>query len=91
MPHGVARFLHPGGACPGPSRRLHQGPEGNTGARDVDDWITWLGELRPERAYVTTVAEPALEAGVRPADSSTLERIAGELERRTNLRAEVLP
>ncbi len=67
------------------------GPEGNVGEREVDEWIGWLAELRPRRVYVTTVAEPPLEPTVRRADPATLERIAAELIRRTDLPTTVLP
>jgi wyosine [tRNA(Phe)-imidazoG37] synthetase (radical SAM superfamily) len=67
------------------------GPDGNTNGRDVDDWIERLAELRPRHVTVTTIAQPALEAGVCRTDAATLEAIAAELRRRTGLATEVVP
>jgi wyosine [tRNA(Phe)-imidazoG37] synthetase (radical SAM superfamily) len=67
------------------------GPEGNTGERDVNEWIARLAELRPVRVYVTTIAEPPLVPTVRRADAATLERIAGALRDGTHLATVVLP
>ena len=67
-----------------------EGPDGNTGERDVEDWIEWLAELRPKRVTVTTIVQPPLAPGVGKADAATLERIAAELRRETGIEAEVI-
>lgn len=67
------------------------GPAGNTGEREVEEWLAWLAELRPRRVYVTTVPEPPLEPALRRADARTLERIAAALRERTGLEVVVLP
>jgi wyosine [tRNA(Phe)-imidazoG37] synthetase (radical SAM superfamily) len=67
------------------------GDRGNTGERQVDEWIRCVARLRPRCVYVTTVAGAPLEDGVRAADASTLERIAVELWSRTRLPTIVLP
>lgn len=68
-----------------------EGPGGNANERDVIEWIARLAELRPQRVYVTTIAEPALVPTLQRADLATLERIAAELHRRTGLVTSVLP
>jgi wyosine [tRNA(Phe)-imidazoG37] synthetase (radical SAM superfamily) len=68
-----------------------EGPEGNTSARDVDEWIARLAELHPRRIYVTTIAGPRPDPAVSIADAATLERIAERLRRRTGLCASVIP
>jgi hypothetical protein len=68
-----------------------EGSEGNTSARDVDEWIAKLAELHPQRIYVTTIAGPRPGPMVRIADPATLERIAEQVRRRTGLVTSVIP
>jgi wyosine [tRNA(Phe)-imidazoG37] synthetase (radical SAM superfamily) len=68
-----------------------EGPGGNTGDRDVSEWIERLAELRPKHVTVTTVAEAPLDATVRRAEAATLERSAERLRDRTGLAATALP
>jgi len=68
-----------------------EGPGGNTGDRDVEEWIERLAELHPKHVTVTTIAEPPLDATVRRAQAATLEQIADLLHRRTDLPITVLP
>ena len=68
-----------------------EGPGGNTGARDVAEWIDRIAELRPKQVTVTTIAEPALDPSVHRAAAETLEQIAAQLQRRTGVPTEVLP
>ena len=68
-----------------------EGPGGNTGDRDVDDWIERLGELHPKHVTVTTTAEPPLDPSVERATPATLERIAARLRERTGLATTTLP
>jgi wyosine [tRNA(Phe)-imidazoG37] synthetase (radical SAM superfamily) len=68
-----------------------EGLAGNTGERDVGDWIALLAKLRPKHVTLTTVAEPPLEASVQRAHAATLERIAEQLRRFTGLTTTVLP
>ena len=48
------------------SRSSSKGPGGNTGERDVTEWIARLAELRPKHVTVTTIAEPPLDPTVPP-------------------------
>jgi wyosine [tRNA(Phe)-imidazoG37] synthetase (radical SAM superfamily) len=68
-----------------------EGPEGNTGDRDVSEWIERLAKLCPKHVTVTTVAEPPLDPTVQRAEAATLERIAAQLRDRTGLVATALP
>lgn len=68
-----------------------EGADGNIAEADVSGWIDRLAALRPQRVYVTTVAEAPLEPGLRRASEATLVRIAAELRRRTGLEVTVLP
>jgi len=68
-----------------------EGPGGNTGDRDVSEWIERLAELRPKHVTVTTVAEPPLDPTVHRAEAATLERIAERLRHSTGLAATALP
>jgi len=68
-----------------------EGPGGNTGDPDVDEWIARLAELHPKHVTVTTIAEPPLEPTVERAKPATLERIAALLRERTGIAASVLP
>jgi wyosine [tRNA(Phe)-imidazoG37] synthetase (radical SAM superfamily) len=94
------RRARPRGAVAGALRELSdftvesvfvEGLGGNTGERDVGDWIALLAKLHPKHVTVTTVAEPPLEASVQRAHAATLERIAGQLRRFTGLTTTVLP
>jgi len=67
-----------------------EGPEGNVGDADLDAWMALLGELRPGRVYVTTIARPPATPGLRAAGAETLERIAADLRARTGLEVEVV-
>lgn len=68
-----------------------EGPNGNTGDRDVEEWISRLAELRPRHIYVSTIAEPPVEPTVWRAEAATLTQIAEQLHRRTGFIAKVLP
>lgn len=68
-----------------------EGPAGNTNESDVEAWIAQIARLRPQRVYVTTIAEPPLEPTVSRADAASLERIAEALRRRTGITPTVLP
>jgi wyosine [tRNA(Phe)-imidazoG37] synthetase (radical SAM superfamily) len=68
-----------------------EGSGGNVDADSIDAWLELVGELRPARVYVTTVAgAPAADAGVRAASSATLEAIALQLRERTGLPVTVI-
>ena len=68
-----------------------EGLGGNSGERDVGDWIALLAQLRPKHVTLTTIAEPPLDGSVQRAHAATLERIAEQLRRCTGLTTTVLP
>jgi wyosine [tRNA(Phe)-imidazoG37] synthetase (radical SAM superfamily) len=68
-----------------------EGSEGNTSARDVDEWIARLASVHPRHVYVTTIAGAWGDPTVRVANAGTLERIAEQVRRRTGLLTSVIP
>lgn len=68
-----------------------EGPDANTGDADVRAWIERLAALRPERVYVTTLAEPPIEPGPCRASDARLAEIAAALRQRTGIEVTVLP
>jgi wyosine [tRNA(Phe)-imidazoG37] synthetase (radical SAM superfamily) len=68
-----------------------EGPAGNTSPREVEEWAARLGKLKPQRVYVTTIAQAPLEPAIQRANAEALERIADRLRRSTGLAATVIP
>jgi wyosine [tRNA(Phe)-imidazoG37] synthetase (radical SAM superfamily) len=68
-----------------------QGAVDNTQANDVEDWIEVVGLLKPKAVHITGLSRPAHTLGLRRCDEDTLHTIATKLERRTGLKALILP
>lgn len=63
----------------------------NTGSADVDDWIEVMGLLKPKAIHIQSLSRAPHSAGLIRCDEDTLHTIASKLERRTGLKAIVLP
>ena len=63
----------------------------NTGNADIDDWIEVMGLLRPKAIHIQSLSRAPHTAGLIRCDEDTLHTIASKLERRTGLKAIVLP
>ncbi len=63
----------------------------NTGNADIDDWIEVMGLLKPKAIHIQSLTRAPHAAGLIRCDEDTLHTIASKLERRTGLKAIVLP
>jgi wyosine [tRNA(Phe)-imidazoG37] synthetase (radical SAM superfamily) len=66
-----------------------EGNLSNTQATDIDDWIEVIAMIRPKGVYIYGLTRP-IEGLVR-CEQDTLYTIASRLERRTQIKAVVLP
>ncbi len=68
-----------------------QGATDNTGANDVDDWIEVMALLKPKAVQIQGLSRSPQNSGVVRCDQDTLYTIASKLERRTGIKATVIP
>lgn len=68
-----------------------QGTIDNTLAHDVEDWIEVVGLLKPKAVFIQGMSQKPHMLGLNRCDEDTLHTIATKLERRTGLKAKILP
>jgi hypothetical protein len=68
-----------------------QGAVDNTGVTDVEDWIEVMAILKPKSVLIQGMSQSPQKKGLIRCDEDTLHTIASKLERRTGLKALILP
>ena len=68
-----------------------QGAADNTQQRELEEWIEIVGMIRPRTIQLYSLDRVPAESGLKKVDEETLDRIAALLERRTKIRAIVVP
>lgn len=68
-----------------------QGAIDNTQSSDIEDWIEVIALLQPKTVWIQGVSRAPQYSAVKHCDEDTLYTIASKLERRTALKAIVLP
>jgi len=68
-----------------------QGFLDNTSNKDVEEWIEIVGMIRPKAVQIYSLDRVPAESGLLKVEEETLDRIAAQLERRTKIRATVIP
>lgn len=68
-----------------------QGFLDNTSNKDVEEWIEIVGMIRPKGVQIYSLDRIPTEPGLIKVEEGTLDRIAAQLERRTKIRAVVVP
>lgn len=64
---------------------LVDGEVSNVKGEPFEAWLSALSEIRPIQVQIYSTDRPVPEAGIKRVSSSTLQRIAGEIEKRTGL------
>jgi wyosine [tRNA(Phe)-imidazoG37] synthetase (radical SAM superfamily) len=60
----------------------------NVRGEAFEAWLSTLAEIRPTRVQIYSTDRPVPEAGVERVPPSTLQRLAGEVEKRTGFRVD---
>jgi len=64
------------------------GAVSNVSAEPFEAWVGALAEIRPARVQIYSTDRPVPEAGVEKVEPAALERMAGEVGRRTGMRVQ---
>jgi len=64
------------------------GEVSNARGKEFEAWVGALAEIRPARVQIYSTDRPVPEAGVEKVEPAALERMAGEVERRTGMRVQ---
>jgi len=64
------------------------GAVSNARGKEFEAWVGALAEIRPARVQIYSTDRPVPEAGVEKVEPAALERMAGEVERRTGTRVQ---
>lgn len=68
-----------------------QGTVDNTGFADIEDWIEVMALLKPKAVHIQGLSRKAHTTGLIRCDEDTLHSIGSRLERRTGLKALIIP
>lgn len=68
-----------------------QGTVDNTLSADIDDWLEVMALLKPKAVHIQGISRKPQTTGLIRCDEDTLHTIASKLERRTGLKALILP
>jgi wyosine [tRNA(Phe)-imidazoG37] synthetase (radical SAM superfamily) len=64
------------------------GEVSNARGKEFEAWVGALAGIRPARVQIYSTDRPVPEAGVEKVEPAALERMAGEVERRTGMRVQ---